>query len=431
MSLAYFTICARNYLAYATVLRESFEGCHPGEGLAIYVVDAEPGEALPEGARALPAGLLPDHDDMAFRYDVTEFSTAVKPYLFAHLLAKKEVSGAVYLDPDIQVFSQLSEVAGALGSGADAVVTPHLCAPLPPDGRRPSTHEIHRTGVFNLGFVALAASGPGRGFARWWAERCRRDCVVDLDGGLFVDQKFAEWLPCFVPRCSVLQHPGYNVAYWNLGQRPLGVGQGGWRADGQPLRFFHFSGVSPERDAVFSKYQDRFDAEALGLAARLADAYRAKLRAADHARWRQVPYRHDRLAGGGRIPKPLRRLYAAWTAETEASGEPRPAPFLPHLERAAEPAPDIDPLRTGQRLSRYMLETIRLRPDLQALFPLSSARGRAGFADWFAQHAEAEGLATSAYLPPASALTLGTRARRAVRSTARSLRARSLPTGQR
>ena len=71
-------------------------------------------------------------------------------------------------------------------------------------------------------------------------------------------------------RSSDLRHPGYNVAHWNIAHRDVRQSEdGSWTVDGQPLVFFHFSGIDPVDPKQFSKHQNRFDMDTLGPAAAL------------------------------------------------------------------------------------------------------------------------------------------------------------------
>src|SRR5690606_20169570 len=120
--------------------------------------DVLPVEALP----------LPDLPRMAFQYDVTEFNTAVKPFVFQHLFAQGSEQ-VIYLDPDIKVYQPLQALWQQLESH-DAVVTPHITEPLPDDGMAPSTENMARCGQYNFGFLGLAHREPALGFLKWWAE---------------------------------------------------------------------------------------------------------------------------------------------------------------------------------------------------------------------------------------------------------------------
>src|SRR3954466_10185440 len=105
------TIIARNYLAHARVLADSFHAHHPDGRLSVLIVDDE--EQLFDGSRERFECLrLADIEleraeimRLAGIYDVTELATAVKPPLLRHLL--KQHSEVIYLDPDIRIYGSL------------------------------------------------------------------------------------------------------------------------------------------------------------------------------------------------------------------------------------------------------------------------------------------------------------------------------------
>jgi hypothetical protein len=181
-------------------------------------------------------------------------------------LMKEGYDAVVYLDPDIQIHSPLDEVWLALESH-NAVLTPHLDQPIE-DDKYPSEIDILRTGAYNMGFIGLRRSTETMKFIRWWGKRMEQYCVVDLNGGLFVDQKWMDLLPGLLESTFVLRHPGFNVAYWNIHGRQIQKHGDGYRVNGDPLRFFHFSGYHPRQPERFSKHQNRFELSTLPEAAR-------------------------------------------------------------------------------------------------------------------------------------------------------------------
>ncbi len=72
------------------------------------------------------------------------------------------------------------------------------------------------SGSYNLGFVALRATEVSRRMLRWWQERLYDKCLVRISEALFVDQKWMDLAPGLFKDVLVLNHPGYNAAYWNL-----------------------------------------------------------------------------------------------------------------------------------------------------------------------------------------------------------------------
>ena len=160
---------------------------------------------------------------MATIYNVLELATALKPFLLRHLVVERGEPSATYLDPDIEVFAPLDDVAAA-AEAHGIVLTPHRLTPLPADRWQPDERVFIVSGAYNLGFVAVGAGGVP--FLEWWGERCRRDCVHDVPDGLFVDQRWVDLATAYFPP-QVLRDPGLNAAYWNLDERPIEPAPGG------------------------------------------------------------------------------------------------------------------------------------------------------------------------------------------------------------
>jgi hypothetical protein len=87
----------------------------------------------------------------------------------------------------------------------------------------PTELDIRRAGTYNLGFCALKAGPNMRSMLSWWQGKLRRHCIIAHDQGMFVDHSWIDLVPGLFPHVCVLRHPGYNVAYWNMAQRPLQV----------------------------------------------------------------------------------------------------------------------------------------------------------------------------------------------------------------
>jgi len=401
----YFSICSRNYLAYARTLFRSLARNEPAARRVLFLADriedafdpaAEPFETVEVESLAIP-----NFRDMAFRYTVMEFNTAVKPFCIRHLFGEG-APRAVYLDPDLYILRPMAPVTEAFDAGADVVLTPHILAPYADDGK-PDDLAIMRSGVYNLGFGGFANAPETRALVDWWAERLRTDCRADVDEGLFVDQKFMDFAPAFVRRTAILRHPGLNAAYWNLPQRTIERAADGWTANGEPLVFFHFSGVVPDDREVFSKHQDRYRAADLGEARALLEEYLDSLAAEGCDTVRTLPYVYGAFDDGAPIPETVRRLYRRRNPRPVS----KPDPFS--ADRAAYLRPSAEVPAGGAVVTELMYEIWRGRADLQAAFPLGERAGRASFANWFAtsgvvEHGLPEDLAPT---PPDAAPAAG------------------------
>ena len=252
--MRFFTICSNNYLANAITLGDQLAKFHTDSDFTIFLADKPIGydpEIVPH--RMIPmekVGLI-DERGMITRYNISELNTAIKPFCFSYLFRESE-EPVVYIDPDIYPVSPLDEVVDALVDH-NAVLTPHILHPVEHGGFR--TEEFLRLGIYNLGFLALASCPSAHDFLTWWSEKLEKDCVIDIPRGIFVDQKWADFVPSFVDNTKILRHPGYNVAYWNLHNRTITRGDSGYLANNLPLRFVHFSGLpSDDSDAISKRY---------------------------------------------------------------------------------------------------------------------------------------------------------------------------------
>lgn len=378
---AVFTIVSKNYWHHARVLMASLAKVHPGWERYVLLCDGNDGEIEPDKEMFEVTPLetigLPEFRKFCFRYTILELNTAVKPWMFEWLFSRG-YSRVVYLDPDIVVYGQMAEVEKAFDSGALMVLTPHLTAPLD-DGKKPSDLDILIAGSYNLGFLALARRPELDSMLRWWKGHLERECVVDFSRGLFVDQKWMDMAPGLFGSAAILRHPGYNVAYWNLLHRELRRTAGAFTVNGEPLVFFHFSGLNIKRPGPFSKHQNRFTLDTIGDARFLVDGYLSALNEADAETCRLWPYAFARFDEGTPIPDFVRRIYRENPSlETEAGTNPF-ASWAWLSRRAQRDASGGDP-----PVTILMEHTWLSRPDVKAVFPEPFGRDRRPFASWFA-----------------------------------------------
>src|SRR5882672_3917768 len=219
MRTAFFTICATNYIAFARVLMRGIARHHPAAARYVILVDEHSVDISGDDFEVILARdlALPEFENFCFRYDISELSTAIKPYAMLELF-KRDFSNCIFLDPDVAVYGPLKEAFDALSGAGQAVLTPHRLAPGTRAGW-PQDGALLRVGAYNLGFFAVRRTHQVTELMQWWARRLERECLVALDRGLFVDQKWIDLWPSFCAGTTILRHPGYNVAYWNLAER--------------------------------------------------------------------------------------------------------------------------------------------------------------------------------------------------------------------
>jgi hypothetical protein len=312
-----FTITAKNYLSLALTLGQSVAHHHPEAHFTVCVADGidgvsmnyeHPRHCLLDARATLPG---PAFDDMAYKYDVTEFCTSLKPAVFKHIFAGAEDAELVYyMDPDTRLYSRLDPIT-ADTPGKTLYLAPHLLDCAVAD-RNPYLEYHHLwEGIFNLGFCAVRRTAATQLILDWWDARLREYCYADRFDGLHTDQKWMDYAPVyFRDDLVIIPHYGVNVSHWNLIERPLTQVNDEYRAGRDPLIFFHFSSFDFTGTAL-NKYAPKHHQTAYSdaLLTKFANDYRNIVKANGYETLIQTPYGFSHFDDGTPVTKPQRRLY--------------------------------------------------------------------------------------------------------------------------
>jgi glycosyltransferase involved in cell wall biosynthesis len=411
MRLAVFTICSNNFVPSARLLFDSVQHHLPAADRFLILADERHDLVVyPEGCEVISGSELgiADYRNFAFRYDIMELNTAVKPFAFQRLLQDRGYTHCLYFDPDIELFSAIPTVLDALADGASFVLTPHLLSPAEQE-EPPNDITIMRAGIYNCGFVGVSATPEALNILAWWARRLHWQCVNEQPNGIFVDQKFMDLVPGFAPAARVLHDPGLNVAYWNLAQRRfVPDAPNGPLVDGWPLGFFHYSGFDPLCSDRLSKYTELFrDGRMPRSLGSFLAGYAARLIAAGHGKIPAGIYSYGRFASGVPIPTVVRRMFreshAAWAGNAFDSYE-----AWIHLPAQGAVA------GLGSAVPSMMMSWVQSQnPWLQYAFDITQPAGAEHFTRWWLQHGMDIGLDRRLLEPQAMAAGL-----RPVNSTA-------------
>jgi lipopolysaccharide biosynthesis protein len=374
------TIVSNNYLHFARTMLQSFKKFHPDYARYCVIVDRdpEPSAAFAAEFEAIRLGQLnlPLGEEFLFQYDILELNTAVKPWAIEHLFECGH-ENVIYVDPDICFYSQMSDVEQLLATHADIVLTPHLLAPVA-DEKLPRELDIRRAGTYNFGFCALRRSSNTKNFLHWWQRKLTRDCVNDADRGLFVDQSWIDLVPGLFENVAVLRHMGYNVAYWNIAQRPIAIKHNNIYFVGNvSLVFFHFSGLDPANPETFSKHQDRFTLTTVGPAKMLVEDYVKSVKENGYDACAKFAYGFGSFSNGESIPNIFRGLYRVSNDLRER--------MAPHPFDCAVAVCDFshEICIDGVSPTNAMLALWHERRDVQFEFPMNSASSVLAYYRWF------------------------------------------------
>lgn len=256
---AVFTVISTNYLAHARVLAKSFLKNHKGFEFYVVFVDEGYEEYLSKNDEFIAIsykdiGLI-EPELMGYQYSLLEFATAVKPTVFKHLFKSYGYRDVIFLDPDILVLNELSEILSLLETKS-ILLTPHTFSPI--EGKETTSEEcLLKAGIYNLGFIALSYNEEVQSFLDWWTSKLEFKCKVDVENGIFVDQKWIDLVPNYFEGCFILKNREFNIAKWNLHERQITYNKE-FLVNQKPIGFFHFSGYSPLKPNRLSINSERY-----------------------------------------------------------------------------------------------------------------------------------------------------------------------------
>jgi hypothetical protein len=175
-----------------------------------------------------------------------------KPALALYIMESEPRPAAVaYIDADTWFFGDPSPMVREIGS-ASVGLSPH---------RFPASSQ-HLTiyGVYNAGCIYWRNDETGRRCLTDWRDDCLKWCEETAEpDGRFMNQGYLNRWPERYPGVHVVQHPGSNLAPWNIDSHLLAHDGERVTVDGQPLIFYHFSGISRDPEGQWFCHYPRFE----------------------------------------------------------------------------------------------------------------------------------------------------------------------------
>lgn len=214
-----FTICTKSYLGLAETLKDSFLRYNESFDFYIIFCDGELNEQKGVVSGKKVVGLGDDkYDELAFKYNVTEFCTCIKPFGFTYFFDKKYVTVA-YFDPDIMFFSRFNE----LYEDYSVFLTPHILNVKSKVKNDWGQEAFLKYGVYNCGFVGLKNDECGKFVAEWWGGQVLTKSFAEPLEGMYTDQKWMDMVPSFIDlsRINVIKNYGCDFAPWNYSERTV------------------------------------------------------------------------------------------------------------------------------------------------------------------------------------------------------------------
>lgn len=270
-NLIAFTIVSNNHLAYAKTLHDSFKKFHPDFKFFTGLVEDYHPDINYDSFNDLNIVSYKIinynfFDEMINKYSISEFIWSLKPFFSEYFLNKFGINTKlIYLDSDLFFCGRINEVIEKLET-YNMILTPHLSKPTESFSTEEEIALIH--GIFNMGFFAIKYSIESFTILNWWKKRLTTHCFIDKVNGLMGDQKWMNLSPIFFKDIYILNHQGYNVAFWNINERSVLKNNDKYFINSldQELIFLHFSGFNPFDELYFGKlkfekfsYRSRLD----------------------------------------------------------------------------------------------------------------------------------------------------------------------------
>ena len=243
-----FTLCSNNYLAQAKTLGDSLIKHNPDYKFIIglvdnYSTDIDYSFFSPHTITPVSEIGINDFDSLWKKYNIIELNTCVKASFLKYLFRTyPEIPYTFYFDPDIMIFHSLANLENEFISN-EILLTPHILSPIPIN-QKPPENSFLKNGIYNLGFIGIKnKSECTSGFLNWWEERTLNKGFINPQIGLFVDQKWINFIPVFYDKVKILKSFGYNAAPWNLQERKniKNINEKYVMEDNSILTFYHFS----------------------------------------------------------------------------------------------------------------------------------------------------------------------------------------------
>lgn len=330
------TIVALNYFAQAKSLMESVKKYHEDVDLYVLIVDKIEDEMVKarivsDSESLMTINFVSDLDienveSMAFKYDLVEFNTAVKPYYLEKLLNDKGYDSIIYLDSDILLFSPLSKIYSLLESNS-IIITPHLISGEEDvDSEMSKIDDFLQYGVYNLGFIAVKNDCNGNKLLTWWKDKLSTKCFLSSEDFLAWDQKWMDFTPALFESVYVLKDPGHNVAFWNIQKRFISKENNEFYVNGtSKLVFYHFSHHRLTRPEVIADLEQEERCIRVSTRADLVElfnCYYDNVIRNNFNYYSKIKYGFSKYDNGKQIEKTHRRIYNQKASKGELINNP-------------------------------------------------------------------------------------------------------------
>jgi hypothetical protein len=202
------TIVTPDFLANGLATLHSMRKFYKNVDFCILYMDNYLPNCSFKNIKILDLNFIEEYEDISKKYGIISNETrwSLKPFFILKLLDVYEK--VIYVDPDMYFINNwdflFDDIDGIL-------LTRHW---------RPYTTQdagflLNFTdGMFNAGFIGCSRKSTEA--IKWWSEACLWKCEMKKVSGLFVDQKYLDFIYIHFPNVNYCKHLGCNLALWNI-----------------------------------------------------------------------------------------------------------------------------------------------------------------------------------------------------------------------
>jgi hypothetical protein len=184
--------------------------------------------------------------------DLGQFICTIRPEIIQYYFRKyNDLDDILFIGSDVVFFDEPKLLNLMIKNDYyDAIVTPHLHRFTYPSTLSPNLISISKTGHINSDFVLWNRSSLD--FLKWQAKIHETECVIK--DGVFLDQTWLNYLPCFKNDIFWLNDDRYNAGYWRNLQNDFKFINNEPVINNQKVIAFQFSGFVKGNPSKISKH---------------------------------------------------------------------------------------------------------------------------------------------------------------------------------
>lgn len=325
---------------------------------------------------------LENLEDLAFKYSVTEFCTAIKPASFKFLMNKyRNNDDFIYFDPDIFVFNNISNITD-LFAKHEIIVTPHYVTPQMDYTGDQIDRSTLFVGIYNFGFVAIKRSPYTLLIIDWWHNRLMNQCYADIQDALHTDQKWMDFLSAFDnDKLMVTQNLGFNLAPWNLFERKIYKENNSFMVHGcfngkiDFLTFVHFAGYDPKNLKIIHKDFFNLTIEKYPYYDSIRRIYQEVTENYNFTKYKELPYKFGNFENGKMVKHYHRRLYRSLSENGYKFSNPfsEKSGFYDKLQKAGMISDEISIKYTSKNVDELSSKINKINSAFRIFYKLLGA----------------------------------------------------------